>query len=372
MKRHCTGDFGATVHTTHSVILIGGWPPPYGGNSTHIERLAYRLITDGHLVLIADPYTGMYLRPHHIENRSRRKNFVFTLTHRCRLLWRLACTSRRSIIHFHMSAGGSFYRFAPLFLSVTYMAQKRVLTIHSGSWVCEFKALPPRARKRAIRILRAFADIICVNEEQLQVLRNLTSSRLHLIPAYLPAIVSSNTVVPADVQHLKSQVDALLVTSGYGTPIYDYETVIHGAELAQAKLGIRLGLVVATYATWDNSYWNPMAARLQQSSVPTVITRDLDPVTFLKVLSEARIYIRATRTDGDAVSIREAASVGVPVLASDAVHRPQGTALFSQGNANQLAETIQAALRDTKLGRLDATTWHDKYNDIVSVYETDD
>jgi hypothetical protein len=36
------------------------------------------------------------------------------------------------------------------------------------------------------------------------------------------------------------------------------------------------------------------------------------------------VYLRTTRTDGDAVSVREALDAGVPVIASDVVKRPVG------------------------------------------------
>jgi hypothetical protein len=41
------------------------------------------------------------------------------------------------------------------------------------------------------------------------------------------------------------------------------------------------------------------------------------------------VYLRPTRRDGDAVSVREALASGIPTVASDIVRRPPGTRLVS-------------------------------------------
>ena len=42
-----------------------------------------------------------------------------------------------------------------------------------------------------------------------------------------------------------------------------------------------------------------------------------------------KLFIRATTTDGDSVSLREALYFGAPILASDVVPRPDGVMLFN-------------------------------------------
>lgn len=360
-----------TIQRSARILIVGGWPPPYGGNSTHIERLADRLASDHRSVAVADPYRGIYLHPKPSSPTCANRTTAIRILRRGVLLTRLTCASRGAVVHIHASAGGNFYKWAPLLLAATSTARKRVLTLHSGSWVSEYEALTPGARRKVLGILRSFADIICVNEGQIQVLDGNVDSRLHHIPAYLPAIVPQTTEVPVEVKDLRARVDSLVMTSGYGTPIYDYETVLKGVELAQERLDTRLGLVVATYATWDEAYWTPMYTRLKQSRLPVVVTKNLDPATFLRTLSLAQLYVRGTRTDGDAVAIREAASVGVRVLATDAVPRPAGTALFPQGNADQLSELIRAALEHPDLGQLDTSASLDRYHDILAVYDSE-
>jgi hypothetical protein len=349
------------------VVLVGRYPPPYGGNTAHMERLVARLLADGRPLTVTDPYamaTGT------VSQGEAGKTLTLRCKSRAGLLVALAVNARGAVVHMHMSAGGNFYRAAPFLLAAARAADKRVLSIHSGSWAKEFQALPPERQQAAVRLLGAFEDIICVNTEQEQALRSRVRSRLHVIPAYLPAVAASDDALPSEVKALRKEVDILAVTSGSGTPIYDFATVLQGVERAQSRLPERLGLAVVTYGMWDDDYWPPMAARLAGSAIPTVITKDLNPSQFVAVLSQAHLYLRGTLTDGDSISLREAASAGARVIASDAVPRPAGAVLFPTGNAACLAERLVEAVRDPRLGLLPTEAHADNYCAILRVYGT--
>ena len=48
------------------------------------------------------------------------------------------------------------------------------------------------------------------------------------------------------------------------------------------------------------------------------------------------LFLRPTNSDGDSVSVRESLSLGVPVIASDAAPRPNGTILFRSRDHDDL------------------------------------
>ena len=59
------------------------------------------------------------------------------------------------------------------------------------------------------------------------------------------------------------------------------------------------------------------------------------------------IFVRPTRAEGDAVSVREAQHADVPVVASDVVTRPNGVVPFSVGNASALSEAVEEVVEQT-------------------------
>lgn len=267
-----------------------------------------------------------------------------------------------------MSAGRRFHGIARLLLMLTSGARHRVLTIHSGSFLKEFRRLGRRQRKKAIRALRAFEDVIGVNEDQRDFLRDQVPCRLHVIPAFLPCSMQADPHIPEEADALLRDTDAVIVTSGSGEPVYDFATVLRGVELAQCRTDARLGLIVATYKAWDSEYWGRIERAIAQSPVRVVVTRNLRPDEFVLLAARARLCVRGSLTDGDAMAIREAAAAGTQVLATDAVCRPEGTALFPTGDAERLAELLLRALGDREVGRLAEGSAVDKYAAIRGVY----
>jgi len=63
--------------------------------------------------------------------------------------------------------------------------------------------------------------------------------------------------------------------------------------------------------------------------------------SFMEILKLSDCYIRATTTDGDSLSIREALSLRIPVIASDCVDRPQGCTIFETGNTDDLLKKME-------------------------------
>ncbi len=64
-------------------------------------------------------------------------------------------------------------------------------------------------------------------------------------------------------------------------------------------------------------------------------------LSFVRLVEAADVMIRPTLTDGDALSVREALYVGKPVIASDAVSRPDGAVTYRTGNTNDLLNKLE-------------------------------
>jgi glycosyltransferase involved in cell wall biosynthesis len=82
----------------------------------------------------------------------------------------------------------------------------------------------------------------------------------------------------------------------------------------------------------------------------------LDHASALGLLTCVDAFVRPTTADGDAISVREALTLGIPCVASDVSLRPRGTHLFKTGDAAALAAAIERALTEGPLptDRVDA------------------
>ena len=67
---------------------------------------------------------------------------------------------------------------------------------------------------------------------------------------------------------------------------------------------------------------------------------------FCPILTISDLFLRPTLTDGDAVSIREALYLGVPVVASNAVKRPEFVNLFENEDKEAFINSILKALEN--------------------------
>jgi hypothetical protein len=90
---------------------------------------------------------------------------------------------------------------------------------------------------------------------------------------------------------------------------------------------------------------------------------------FMDVLSFCDALIRATTTDGDSLSIREALFLGKPVVTTDCVTRPSGCTLYKAGQTADLERSIVKLAEERPLvGRHDAINGYTDVRDYYAKY----
>lgn len=67
-------------------------------------------------------------------------------------------------------------------------------------------------------------------------------------------------------------------------------------------------------------------------------------VNFIDLLKQVDVYLRPTSNDGSSVAILEAMALGVPVLASDAVSRPENVFTYEYGNQDNFLFSLDKIL----------------------------
>ncbi len=299
------------------VVLIGAFPPPVSGNSVHIARLYHLLKEKGHWVKVLD-----YMGKHTIGDPSDVTRLTGGLLLKSLQVLRFMITiPHGTIVHFHVSALGRFRWLAPMLILLT-IGHKRVITIHSGS----FMAGQTKTFKRVYfrTILSFFCTLIAVSQEirDSVISLGIRSRRIIVIPAFIKED-SDQQFLPQGFYDIPSE-SIKVITSGTLYRIYNYELLIEVIRKINPK---KFHFIFAFYKYYDKEYEKEIIDKLKEHSNISIF-RDLSPAEFLAVLSSSDIYVRSTFTDGDSVAVREALALGKTVYATNYVVRPQGCVEF--------------------------------------------
>jgi glycosyltransferase involved in cell wall biosynthesis len=199
--------------------------------------------------------------------------------------------------------------------------------------------------------LRRFDAIIVVNNHIAQILEAVVDQPVTVIPAFLFA---QNAEAPYDppLETFLSSGRTVVVPAFRiqfledGSDVYGLDTVVDAfAAVATKRPDLRLALFLAQKPRGrkPSRHLDGLIGRLEQADL-----KDRVVIAFgLPLVSTFRhdvVLVRPSRMDGDALSVREALEAGIPVIASNVVERPSGTATFVTDDAADLARVLEEVL----------------------------
>lgn len=329
----------------YSVALVGPYPPPYGGLSVHIERLHERLGALGirsRVYCQGLPASG----PHAADVVPARLPYSWkgwVLEHG----WR--CDA--DIVHFYEG-----WRWGPAALFALARGRKVVLSFHNQQVTGEMWQRAPRsARWASLRFVRHprvwWVGATAAVRGQLIDL-GADPARITVAPAYIPPRPSAGTaVLPATIRGFLAAHSPVLSTYAFqlsrdlkGVDVYGCDQCI---ELAAAlrEDHPRVGLVIRMSKVADEAYFRDLEARLADAGLEDHVLFTTEALEDAQTLWQASdVFVRATNTDGDALAVREALGLRVPVVASDVSARPTGTVLFRTRDTDSLVAAVREVL----------------------------
>lgn len=318
------------------VLLAGFYPPPYAGEPIHVKQLAHLLRGQG---LQVDILNLNRHAPPSSEYLGARSPFELV-----RLLY--TAPEPRSVLHLHTN--GHSWRSWAMITAAAMAGRFRgvtgLLTLHSGllpGYVNLFRA--PR-RMFAGWVLRSFARVIAVNDEIAAAVSSLTAdtSRVRVIPAFL-GITTVPGLSPEDraaIRDLKPLIVA--VAGGEEDPEHGLSVVVRALpRLIERFPGV--GAVLIGWQTGPKT--NALIAELGLGKHARCLG-EVSHERCLSLLRAADVVVRSTFLDGDAITVREALALGVPVVASDTGLRPRGVVLFRKGEIGDLVAQLTGVLKD--------------------------
>jgi glycosyltransferase involved in cell wall biosynthesis len=321
------------------VFLIGPVPPPTGGVSNHIARLTRRIKASEDIdAFVFDAGRFRFFdRNLNVSNAFRAIAFF------------LMC----DIIHIHISNKWKVFiaRFARAF------GKKVVYTRHN------IRSINSTGDKK----LHALSD--CAIHVS-KVMSDLIDEKTYIIPAYIPAdtvralnekliqqIKSFDTIIAAISSHPPNRPAVV-----NGKDIYGFDILLNAYR--DLAIDNKVLLLLDPSGTMEANYSSDVEALNQMGKSVIYLTEKIDFVGLAKFLS---VYVRPTRTDGDSIAVREALEVGVKVVASDCVDRPEGVRLFKSDDTNSLTNALQTAIEAPKV---DPVVQADFSRQILDLYRS--
>lgn len=309
-----------------SIAIVGVIPPPFGGVSVHILREMELLRTAGFEVDLyeqsakSDPDNSVHPLP-----KSKIGFFKFLMQIDCDLL------------HFHFS-NHMASALAGLVLLLR-SKQKYICTIHGEGLVKAWKGGRWWHRKLLKNYLCRADAIISVNPDVARFIQEtigVSDTELAVIPAFLPPSTEelADENIPQSVAEFISG-RRVVGTHGWfgffqdGVHVYGFDMIARLVALTKQR-----DIDVVFYTVISGSYDDSHREEILRLNEPLKDRWRIIEDSFIcaALYGKSDLFLRPTYTDGDSVSIRECLSLGVSVIASDAVKRPDQCAVFESRN----------------------------------------
>lgn len=306
-------------------LLIGDYPPPAGGIATHVSAL------------------NEFLRAQEVKVRvldiGRGKNFQENI--QGRTPWGALAEiqnwgTSQSVLHFHTSGNNSKSWLLTFLIGLSPCRAKKIVTFHSGL-LPQYLSTHPAVAQNLASALTGFDEIVTVSEVQHQALQKACTSRLPL-QVISPFIANLKTGrFPQNLWKRMQGQFPILTVIYHPSPVYGFD-IATDATLCLKKSFPNLLLVVL------GSHTDAEKRLPRELKSNALLTGELSLTEAMAVFQASDVFIRPTTTDGDSLSVREALSLQVRCVASDAAARPEGTIVFETGNAQSLARAVVHAL----------------------------
>jgi glycosyltransferase involved in cell wall biosynthesis len=318
-----------------TILQLGPYPPPHGGVETNLVAIRRYLRARG--IPCAVVNLTRHRRPDADDVYYPRTPLGVVA-----LLLRLPA----DVIHFHV--GGTIWpRLLGLGLFCCLLpGRKVVLTCHSGGYPASEAGRRARPASFAGFVFRRFDRIIAVNQE-LEALFVKFGVRPERIRVIRPDAAGPRPEgpLPAPLAAFYAAHHPVLVAAAGLEPEYGLPVQIDALARVRERFP-GAGLVIAGSGRLERELREYLDRSPCREHV--LMTGDLDHDVMLRAMADADVFLRTTAYDGDAISVREALHLGVPVVATDNGMRPAGVRLMASSTVEALCAAIEQTLNEPR------------------------
>jgi glycosyltransferase involved in cell wall biosynthesis len=315
------------------LLIIGKVPPPIGGVTIHVQRLYSKLKK------ISYPFVFFSLSI---------KNILIIL--------RVILSVK--IVHLHSS--NPYIRFI-LALYCRLLSKKILITYHGN--IGRFSIYKNQIDNLSIRL--AFVPI-ALNQGSYMISRSINKNT-RLISAFIPPDINElydSVETEKKIYEFSKNYKLLFFTNAFNVSFDSRGKETYGiSQLVNIFFQLPdKGLIFSDPSGNYKKYLETKFSSLPDNLLILNYNHD-----FITVIRHASVMIRATTTDGDSLSVREALFLGKRVIASDCVSRPNGVILYKTGNQDDLMRIIKTVHLDIDF-TLSADSAIDSSLELISLY----
>ena len=324
------------------IALIGPFPPPYGGMANYFMRLEEAILSQGvqceAINVVPSAKRGL------LRYVERLMSFVRAAIH--------VSTMEVSVIHCITGSSDNLWMNGLLLLAARWSRKPAVLSVvgadlpqlcKSHSWL----------RRVLVQLVLSWPErVIACNSDNADAIKQfgVPSERVVLLSNALPVKGNGDRLMFLLPERFtafqNSHQPVLLSISAW---YYQYGSLdLLCAFVELRKSFPQLGLVLIFKQGGDVEFvaeFNTFIADKNLSEHVLVLMNlpDIAPILCL-----TDIFVRTPHTDGDSLSVREALAMGLPVVASAAGYRPDGTILFKPGDSVDLGVQLEMVLTTSR------------------------
>lgn len=350
---------------TEKLAIIGIYPPPYGGVGVSLKRLIPYLDKNNIDYVV---YNTGYSKTNAPRIRDVGWSPVWTL--------KMILFSRHKVVQLSTSRW-----WVRLFGAIIHLFTGAEIIIYARGY-----SLPDSYhnsgffKKNMVRMtLRSVYAVIATNPDLKEQITQIgyPGEKIITVPPFIPP-PETPSVEELPVEIRKFSKDKSIILAANGGYIYINGKDVYGLKdlvalmktLVDKYPGIGLIVYLRKGAEKDKEKYSNLLREIENSSIKNNILFYTSPGEFYPVFGICDLFLRPTTTDGDSNSIREALYFGVPVVASDAVPRPEGTITYRAGDVDDLKNQVIYVLENigTMKQKIKNLNTYNAADQLISVY----
>ncbi len=299
------------------VLILGTLPPPVGGITIHLKRFIEINKNNGEFEIS-------------LFDLRKRKVYGGGKHHGLLKLFKVFIDAK--IIHIHISNNSKIF-FA--FISKIF-GKKVIYTQHNSRINDGIK----------FRLFFRLCDkFILVNNKNI----NLDSSKLNenkiaVIPAFIEP--TELEVLPESLLQVLDKFEFIISANCFknvqldGKQLYGFDILVDSFFnlVNEEQISNSLLILVDPSNSMKDFFENEKKKIKSKNNNEMLFVGSY--IDFSSLIKKSNVVVRPTRSDGDALTVREALHFDIPIIASDCSIRPEGTILFNTGDSKDLVKKI--------------------------------